>query len=299
MMRLTRKLQYTCLMMLCWTLRSIHGEAEAWSPSCEADLKVPRGTAWKTAPQRPLTLQCPVKHCGERLNVTWCKLSINQCDAVTGTETVEIMQFYQGHLLISNLTFKVISISDDGLYRCYLEGRRRDVSHSINVSVSDMNQGAEYYHSQPFAARRLRPPARDVPWLPYFIICFSVAFLAFTMTALSRLSSRVWRRTLNCSSSSHEQVTSRCTIPGLPQRADPSIPVLQAHFPVLNHLDRPRSSGPTAPPPPPPGAQSRADEGDAPASGVYAVIKHKQRGTGDTRPQTQSHRPEYSTVSVS
>ncbi len=108
-------------------------------PSCEVELMVRRGLTWKTAPRQCLTVKCPVKHCGESLNVTWCKLlDTNKCEQINCTENVEIRQdnTNDADKLISFLTFKWISISDDGLYRCGLEGNKLEFSHLINISVS-------------------------------------------------------------------------------------------------------------------------------------------------------------------
>lgn len=95
---------------------------------------VHRGTTVKTAPRQPLTVKCPVKHCGESLDVAWCKLlNTNRCEQINETGNVEILQ----DEMISSLIFKRISIYDDGLYRCYLKGSKYVAfSHIINISVS-------------------------------------------------------------------------------------------------------------------------------------------------------------------
>lgn len=107
-------------------------------PSCEVELMVRRGTTRKVAPRQPLTVSCPVKHCGESLNVTWCKL-LDECEQINYTKNVEIRQT-ENHVedeMISILTFRRISIHDDGLYRCYVKGYKYEqISHIINISVS-------------------------------------------------------------------------------------------------------------------------------------------------------------------
>lgn len=101
---------------------------------------VRRGTTYTTAPRQRLTVRCPVKHCGESLDVTWCKLlDTNKCERINYTENVEVRQNYT-HVkgeLISLLTFKRISTDDDGLYRCGLKGYKYfQISHIINISFS-------------------------------------------------------------------------------------------------------------------------------------------------------------------
>ena len=109
-------------------------------PACEVGLMVRRGTTLKAAPQQRVRVKCPVKHCGEPLNVTWCKLlDTGKCEQMKETENVEIMQNdkHAKDELTSFLTFKRISINDDGLYRCDLKGYKDEqISHTINISVS-------------------------------------------------------------------------------------------------------------------------------------------------------------------
>lgn len=96
-----------------------------------------RGTTMKNAPWKPVTVSCPVKHCGKSLNVTWCKLlDARNCERINETENVEVTQQYSHDELISSLTFKNISLDDGGLYRCELRGDKHEYSHTANISVS-------------------------------------------------------------------------------------------------------------------------------------------------------------------
>uniref|UniRef100_A0A3Q3J3C1 Ig-like domain-containing protein n=1 Tax=Monopterus albus TaxID=43700 RepID=A0A3Q3J3C1_MONAL len=118
-----------------------------------------KGTTKKRAPNQSLTLKCPVRHCGESLDVTWCKLlAPNHCDRIKETENIEITQDnnteYRKDQLISYLTFKQISVYDDGLYRCELTGshhRYDQISHTINISVSGIifSKNAAAFYSPP------------------------------------------------------------------------------------------------------------------------------------------------------
>lgn len=105
-------------------------------PSCEVEVMVWRGTTWETAPQQNLSVSCPVKHCGESIKVTWCKLlHTNTCEQMNYTENVETNTTQDE--LISYLNFTRISIHDDGLYRCNVKGDRYEqISNIINISVS-------------------------------------------------------------------------------------------------------------------------------------------------------------------
>lgn len=113
--------------------------------SCEVKLMVHHGTTWRAVPQQRLTVPCPVKHCGESLNVTWCKqMDTGRCKWINHTENVEITQNekHSKDKLISSLTFNRISIDDDGLYHCFIKGFKYELnSHIINISVS-----GRYFH---------------------------------------------------------------------------------------------------------------------------------------------------------
>ncbi|XP_058478605.1 B- and T-lymphocyte attenuator isoform X2 [Solea solea] len=190
MLGLMDRLTYIHLLMLYFFV-SIHGRREGLFPRCEVMANVRRGTTVKKIPQQSVTVSCPVVHCGKSLNVTWCKLSnTGRCQQIGNTENVEIRQ--DGHLkdkLISYLTFKQISVYDDGLYRCELHGLANGeshISHHINISVSDMHQGLESDGS--IAAASLNQAVDEsASWHPYFYICGGIALLVFTLTALTLL----------------------------------------------------------------------------------------------------------------
>lgn len=102
-------------------------------PTCE--VRVKRNTIWNAVPQKALTINCPVRHCGEKLHATWCKfVDLLNCEQIHETEQVTF-GWRQKDILI--LDFKKISINDDGLYRCGVaENGSTTVSHAIKVSVS-------------------------------------------------------------------------------------------------------------------------------------------------------------------
>ncbi|XP_073329966.1 B- and T-lymphocyte attenuator-like [Pagrus major] len=176
------------LVFYCVTFVCIYGGSQDVSPSCEVGLLVRRGTTWTAAPQQRVTVRCPVNDCGESLNVTWCKLSdTNICERINGTENVQQNDKHVKDDLISFLTFKRISIHDDGLYVCSLKGYKYEViSHVINISVSDFYQGVKTSIDTTD-----EPPSvagdEDLSWLPYFFICLGVALLFGALTLLTIL----------------------------------------------------------------------------------------------------------------
>lgn len=257
-----------CLIVWCFTSIWIcRGYTD--SPAlCDVSLMVWRGTVFRAAPTSHLTVSCEVQHCGESLNVTWCKLLDNNiCKEINNTEEVEIKQMYNKDKLISYLSFKQVSADDDGLYRCTLIGHNLEVySHLINISVSDEIQGIEHFTHRKDQSPRV--DAREVDWVPYFSICISLAFLVTTMTVLTILcfhgSSRKWT-----SNARKGQEMPIHMIPTLPKRSNPSAPVLETHLSVLNDIySSSTAEMPTLPPFIIPAESQQA---------VYAVISHSQR----------------------
>ncbi|XP_036964549.1 uncharacterized protein si:ch211-214p13.8 isoform X3 [Acanthopagrus latus] len=147
------------------------------SPPCEVGLMVRRGTTWTAAPRQRVTVKCPVKDCGESLNVTWCKLSdADRCERINQTENVQQIDKRVKDELVSFLTFKRISIHDAGLYGCSLKGYKYEViSHAINISVSDSYHGVKKSVDTTDGTLSVAGD-EDLSW-PAYIICLSVALL--------------------------------------------------------------------------------------------------------------------------
>uniref|UniRef100_A0A8C7FLZ2 B- and T-lymphocyte attenuator n=1 Tax=Oncorhynchus kisutch TaxID=8019 RepID=A0A8C7FLZ2_ONCKI len=164
------------LLVLCLLfLVCIHGNAQG---PCEIEVPIKRNTVWNAVPQKRLTINCPVKHCGETLRVTWCKFEDANCKQINETEKVKIgwKPFDRGsENRIAFLDFKKISMNDDGSYRCGMAGNKSSiVSHAINVSVSDNSPNAK--HDEKYLS-----------WLPYAYICVGIVLLVVVVTAISFL----------------------------------------------------------------------------------------------------------------
>ncbi|XP_071332489.1 uncharacterized protein [Trachinotus anak] len=279
-------------------------------PSCEIELMVRRGTTVKRVPQQSVTVRCPVKHCGKSLNITWCKLGTNNWERINTTQNVQITQDDVRNEMISYLTFKWISVYDDGLYRCELKGDKYLYSHAINISVSDMHQGADTADDTQISTVVPLSAARGeaLSWLPYLYICVGIALLVVTMILLTLLrfnGHKSFTETLTFQPTKRQEMSSH-TIPDLPKGSAPSTPVLQAHF-VLNEIYSPS----TARTPPLPLSlitdrnlplANTGDESQGSDSAVYAVINHTQCGTTARKQRAASRQdksPEYATVNVS
>uniref|UniRef100_A0A4W5RMN6 Ig-like domain-containing protein n=1 Tax=Hucho hucho TaxID=62062 RepID=A0A4W5RMN6_9TELE len=166
------------LFLLC-----VHGNAQDQGPACE--VRVKRNTIWNAVLQKALTINCPVRHCGEKLHATWCKfVDLFHCEQIHETEQVTF-GWRQKNILI--LDFKKISMNDDGLYRCrVVENGSMTVSHAIKVSVSDSNlEITSTADNNTNDSPNAKPDRNDPSFLPYFYICVGIVVLVFIVTAFS------------------------------------------------------------------------------------------------------------------
>ncbi|XP_039861686.1 B- and T-lymphocyte attenuator isoform X2 [Simochromis diagramma] len=197
MLSLKDKLNYL-IIFCCCVFVSVHGSGKGLHASCDVAIMVRRDSTRKTPPRRSLTVSCPVIHCGETLEVTWCKLfDSNNCERIHETKNVKITQDPDKDKLISYLNFKEISIHDDGMYRCGLLGYNVSaISHSISISVSDMYQGIETPDNNDKNAGTTPSPDHNENWRPYFYIYFGIVLLILILTTLIFRSSYDWKRAL-------------------------------------------------------------------------------------------------------
>ncbi|XP_067459863.1 B- and T-lymphocyte attenuator [Thunnus thynnus] len=300
MSRLMGRFSYGFLLVFCcFTFVSIYGKPSDSTSSCETKLVVRRGTIRKTAPQQNLTVRCTVKHCGQSLNVFWCKqVDTVTCQQINNTKNVEITQSDDDvKKLTSFLTFKWISTHDDGLYRCDLRGNNYSlISHTINVSVSDIYQGVE---NVDYSADDESPSAdgdgdKDMSWLPYFLIVVSFALLIITLTALTFLGFHGFKRKLTYNLKKAQEMSTR-TLPECCKGSTSSISVV--HF-----------SSTTAGTPPSlmtdgnqPTVAPTADKSQASDNAVYAAINHTQSMMPAREQGTSTEKdkkPQYATINV-
>ncbi|XP_030614943.1 B- and T-lymphocyte attenuator-like [Archocentrus centrarchus] len=308
MLSLKDKLNYL-MTFCCFMFVSIHGRSKDLRASCDVGIMIQRGKTWRTVPQQNLTVSCPVKHCGESLKITWCKiLSPSTCERISEMENVEITQNHVGDELISYLSFKQVSIHDDGLYRCsVVKGHgERIISHAINISVSDLHQWAENSNNNDGKTGELLAAAdnKTVVWKPYLFIGVGIPFLILTLTAMTLLSFYDWKRVPTFNYVKGEEIPTHM-IPDLPKWSPPSTPVLSTHLSILNDIHSPRTTERSKSP------ASQPCESQPSASkpvvktevcAVYAVINHRQSSQPAGKQHTVTHQvknPVYATINVS
>ncbi|XP_036964546.1 B- and T-lymphocyte attenuator isoform X1 [Acanthopagrus latus] len=307
MSSLMDKLPHTSLLIFyCVTCVCVYGGDV--SPPCEVGLMVRRGTTWTAAPRQRVTVKCPVKDCGEPLSVTWCKLSdTDRCERIHQTENVQQNDKRVKDELVSFLTFKRISIHNDGLYGCSLKGYKFEmISHTINISVSDsyhgVKQSVDTTDESPSVAGD-----EDPSWLPYFYICAGIALLVTTLIVFTLLSFHGRKRVQTFNHNKGQEMSNH-TIPNLPKDSSPSSLFLQTHFPFRNDFHPP---SPAERPPSQlpmmtggnqqPAAGNTADGSQASDRAVYAAINHPQSGVAAREQHTateQNKKAEYAVVKV-
>ncbi|XP_029980030.1 B- and T-lymphocyte attenuator isoform X1 [Sphaeramia orbicularis] len=225
---------FLLIFTLC-TISGIHGKGQGLIPSCEVEVILRWGLTCETAPQQTLTVDCPVKHCGEPHQVAWCKLlETYACEEMNNTEDIEITQRDENDQRnsVSHLTFRRISLHDDGLYRCGPKLHKNMLlGHIINVSVSDHHHGDV---NCVFNTVKISNPVPDesVEYEPYFFICLSVVVLVFTLTAIVFLGSNGWKRIQSYNLKKGQEMSTHM-IPGLPSG---NTSVLASHLSIVNDI---------------------------------------------------------------
>ncbi|XP_041938962.1 uncharacterized protein LOC121700215 [Alosa sapidissima] len=152
------------LSLLC---QSTAGQDEAM---CDPEVLVRRNTVLRTAPMKPLTLNCTIRwqNCDTEPTVTWCKLTDINCVQLDSTQKHH-MSIYQERTpggeneLISRLKFHHVTKHDNGLYRCKIS--QSVISHAINISVSET----------PHTTTGSPPIRTDPDWLIYVCVCTACA----------------------------------------------------------------------------------------------------------------------------
>ncbi|XP_010778022.1 uncharacterized protein si:ch211-214p13.8 isoform X2 [Notothenia coriiceps] len=277
-------------------------------------MTVQSGATYKTVPQHNVTVKCPVKYCGEPIRVTWCKLldKAIECDQMD-KENIEITQTDTKDGLISYLTFTRITSQDDGLYRCSLKGYKSEqISHSINVSVSDSNtdihdfdySADELPGSAAAAAAAVADAGEDVSWLPYFYICVGIALLVFTLIVLTMLDSYGWKRIMTFHHTKGKTLQERSSqmIPNLPSASAPSI--FSLHDINYSPAERPPSHPHPSHPPlrtngEQPAAANTAAEGQVSDPSMYAAIKYRCQIAAGEQDAVTKKKAEYAAINVS
>ncbi|XP_032422617.1 uncharacterized protein LOC116722567 [Xiphophorus hellerii] len=217
------------LIIWCTAFIWICGENEV--SSCDVMAEVRRGETKRVSPGQNLTVECTVKHCGESFIVRWFKFSktLKNWEAIPVMENIKITQKYNKENLISYLSLDQVSINDDGLYQCALGHSNEIVSHSINISVSELNKGVENTDNDADSIDD------DRSSLSIFLICVTIIFVIAAAIVLILVCCHGWKQTWTCNNKNQAEISTHM-IPELPKTSASSSPSLRTPFSVLNDI---------------------------------------------------------------
>ncbi|XP_076015348.1 uncharacterized protein LOC143007776 isoform X2 [Genypterus blacodes] len=231
------------LLAFCFlTFVCIDGKRRGVTSSCAVEVRVRRGQVWAAVPHQELSITCPVRHCGQALQITWCRrVDTGTCVQLNDTESIEITQHNKStDQLISSLIFKRISISDNGLYRCGIrEYENEHIGHLIYISVSDSNQEADNLHNNANSGFSqdidVGAKATEVIWAPYLYICMGALFVVMSLVVIANLSSDSCKGMTTNKRSDGQEMATRA-LPDVPKWSTLSDPRFSLS-PDLPHAD--------------------------------------------------------------
>ncbi|KAI6050915.1 BTLA [Marmota monax] len=136
---------------------SIHGEE-----SCKEQLSVKRHSAYHAPAGSSFKMECPVKYCAKRPNMTWCKFNGTQCFQLGDRLQPHTSWEERQNISVFFLHFEPVLPSDNGSYSCHAHFQSFvSPSHSITLYVTD-------------APTASGPPSKeevaDKPWLLYSLL---------------------------------------------------------------------------------------------------------------------------------
>ncbi|KAG8509537.1 B- and T-lymphocyte attenuator, partial [Galemys pyrenaicus] len=126
------------------------------------ELRIKRDTHYTIQAGNSFDLECPVKYCADRPNVTWCKLEEGKC--------LSIEDKIQGHMSWKNrdnisvfvLHFNQVNASHNGSYRCSATIKtHQHPSHTITLYVKDTTSASE---------TSLKGKKMDTRWILYSVV---------------------------------------------------------------------------------------------------------------------------------
>ncbi|XP_037381455.1 B- and T-lymphocyte attenuator isoform X2 [Talpa occidentalis] len=114
-----------------------------WSTDGEKsclEIRVKRNSIYTAQAGQSVDLECPVKYCGKRPNMTWCKLNAT---------CLSIEDKLQGHMSwmswmdisVFVLHFNQVRVDDTGSYRCSARATNTSVeSHTVTLHVTEKTE---------------------------------------------------------------------------------------------------------------------------------------------------------------
>ncbi|XP_062968214.1 B- and T-lymphocyte attenuator [Cynocephalus volans] len=130
--------------------------------SCEIQLYIKRQSKYSVSAGDPFKLECPVKYCASRPDVTWCKLKGTECLHLGDRRQQHTSWEERKNITVFILHFEAMLPSDSGSYRCSANSSSRLIkSHSITIYVTDATSTSGPLSEEEIAGR---------PWLLYSLV---------------------------------------------------------------------------------------------------------------------------------
>ncbi|XP_036430138.1 B- and T-lymphocyte attenuator-like [Colossoma macropomum] len=191
-------MEISLLMILMIVAFGLFVTVDAQGPAglCVPAVRVRKNTVYRGSSKSLLRVPCPVTYCEEIPTVRWFRIKdTDKSIPVSETDQVTVTQEWftaEEKEIISYLSFKSLSVQDDGLYRCAAAGSNSaSESHNIKVSVSDtildtVNGKVMFL---PVTASPTVPVINTAAaWMPYIIICSGVFCLVTIVMLIVLLS---------------------------------------------------------------------------------------------------------------
>ncbi|XP_020862833.1 B- and T-lymphocyte attenuator isoform X2 [Phascolarctos cinereus] len=160
---------------------------------------VHRGTSFTTSPGKLLVLKCPVKQCGENLNVSWIKENGTQSSQIRDGLWESRPWDKEKNLTMFSLHFDPVLDGDGGSYQCIVNFSKKSLfsSHHINVYITNSTE----------APLEQRPENETRPWLLYMLLSMGLLSI-FILTCLGLF---FWQRKKRAKQKKHPDTLGRGT----------------------------------------------------------------------------------------
>ncbi|XP_027791848.2 B- and T-lymphocyte attenuator isoform X2 [Marmota flaviventris] len=147
---------------------STHGEE-----SCKEQLSVKRHSAYHAPAGSSFKMECPVKYCAKRPNMTWCKFNGTQCFQLGDRLQPHTSWEERQNISVFFLHFEPVLPSDNGSYSCHAHFQSFvSPSHSITLYVTEQtrNNSEPQINAPTASGSPSKEEVADKPWLLYSLL---------------------------------------------------------------------------------------------------------------------------------
>uniref|UniRef100_A0A8C5ZDL3 B and T lymphocyte associated n=1 Tax=Marmota marmota marmota TaxID=9994 RepID=A0A8C5ZDL3_MARMA len=114
---------------------------KTWEESCKEQLSVKRHSAYHAPAGSSFKMECPVKYCAKRPNMTWCKFNGTQCFQLGDRLQPHTSWEERQNISLFFLHFEPVLPNDNGSYSCHAHFQSFvSPSHSITLYVTEQTR---------------------------------------------------------------------------------------------------------------------------------------------------------------